>query len=63
VNFNFPNVADDRAFDHREFGAGQPIAIPSVHADAYGFAKLALAGIGFRARLVDRHDIAHGAIH
>jgi|SRR5271157_2410542 len=63
VNFNFPNVVDNRAFDHREFGAGQLIAIPSVHPDAYGFAKLALAGIGFRARLVDRLGIEHGAIH
>jgi hypothetical protein len=63
LNFNFPNAWEARKFDRTEIQAGQLIAIPSVHPDAYGFAKLGLAGIGFGARLVDRREIAHGPIH
>jgi hypothetical protein len=63
LNFNFPNVAEPRAFDYyHEISVGQLIAIPSVCADAYDYAKLALAGIGFGVRLVDRREIAHGGI-
>jgi hypothetical protein len=62
LNLNFPRVTSALTLLNREIGVGQLIAIPSIRDDVYDYAKLALAGIGFGARLIDRREIAHGAI-
>jgi hypothetical protein len=62
LNFNFPNITEARCWDRHEIGLGQLIAIPSVHPDAYRYAQMALATLGFDARLIDRREISRGVI-
>jgi hypothetical protein len=62
LNFNFPNIREPMTEARIPLQTGQLIAIPTVIPDAVYYARLHLIMVGFKARLIDRREIAHGKI-